>query len=420
VSGLETTGVIVGIVVGVVGLGVAAVAVWLAVKPRTTAAVSSRIADFKDVRQSVGKRRAELTALALELHAADVDEELPTVLSSPPMRPEVPLRLDRLRVVIRSPESIPTGLGLPARAVKSILPPKDSGARITRFSEAIELHARPALWSDLPTYRVIAVDLTGSNPELQVGMSTFFHGVDTSELLGHELAARSQGRKRSRLTTYPIRRHLGAPCDLGTRDVLTAVSALTLRIADNKATFFLHQRDGSKVALAGGLMHLAPSGVFQPSADDPATIARDKYPWLTLCREFAEEYLGVDEAQGLAGAQLSYDEDEPYASINGAYESGELRAHVLFMGLDPVSQCPELVTAVTMGAPCFDRVFGSMVRQNEEGEFRGARIASGRLVGYDFDAPTVAYLRSTGRLTPAAESALVYAWKHRRHILGGN
>lgn len=415
-SALETTGVIVGIVVGIAGLLAAVVAMWAALNPRPDK-VSTRIERFVDIRRSVAQRRPELNRLALRLHAANVHPDLPSVLTSPRMRPAQPLPLTRLRIVMRRAGQLPPVSVPRRRRVRRMLPPQRSGAPVATYSEAIELHAKPALWNDLATYRVVSVDLAGANPEIQVGISSFFLGVDISELLGHELAAGSRGRRRDRPATYPIRYRLGSPVDLAARNVLTAVSALTLRVSGDRSTFFLHERDRSKVALAGGMMHLAPSGVYQPSADDPTTIDRDKSPWLTLCREFAEEYLGVDEARGLAGAQLSYEWDEPYASINTAYESGEIRAHVLFMGLDPVSLCPELVTLVTIGASAFDRIFGSMVQRNDEGEFRGARIASGRLIGFDFDESTIAYLTASDRLTPTASSALMYAWAHRDVVI---
>jgi hypothetical protein len=37
----------------------------------------------------------------------------------------------------------------------------------------------------------------------------------------------------------------------------------------------LHQRDGGQVAGGGGMVHLLPAGIFQPSSVLPAAIAAD-------------------------------------------------------------------------------------------------------------------------------------------------
>src|SRR5262249_30666693 len=151
----------------------------------------------------------------------------------------------------------------------------------------------------------------------------------------------------------------------------------------------------------------------QPTAEDSSTLERDLSLWLTLCREYAEEYLGVEEAEGAAGGALSFTEDEAYASLYAAYELGAGPGSVLGLGLDPLTLCPELVTVAVVDAAVFDELFGAIPIENSEGSMRGAKMKGGQVVGYAFDERSVLNLLTAERLSPATTAALTRAWEFR-------
>lgn len=394
-----------------VGLVVALVALSAQVAERRRLISPER---FREERKYLSDERPRLTQQAFEAWPTEIRGSFGGMLSPTSWRLTEPLPLSAISVDLV--EDDPPVTSHPVlKAARSLLPRGASGRPYSRYSAAMADITPSSPFEDRPCYRLIEADLTSAQPSLRVGRTSYFRAIDEGEALAHEVASRAM-RQRQALNG-PLRREMDRPFEFAQRNQIFAVSALTLRVAsDSTASFYLHSRDPGGVAVAGSLIHLAPSGVFQPCSDDNLTIRRDCDPWLTLCREFAEEFLGAEEAEGDNGAALSYSEP-PYAAIDSAYRNQTLRVSVLGMGLDPLTLFAELVVVVCVDAETFDDIFRDMVRVNREGKFRGSALSRGRLEGYRFDDETVSALQRQHNLSPAARAALEVAWRCREQLL---
>ena len=405
-------------IIAVVACLAGILAAWYAFYPYRSQRHHVARARFVQQRKRLGTQRPELTRAALAYHSSEHDDGLPGMLAGPSWVPPHPIPLRDVQVRLSEHAIHDPPVAALRESAREMLPRKESLRRYTGYSEALGELARPSLFEDLPCYRLLSANLCGQTPTITVGLTTFFAGIDESEALAHEFSALSEAgaAPKARGRTLPVRSLVANPCRVGDRTTLMSVSALTLRVGEGKAQFYLHSRDSSAVAIAGNLLHLAPSGVFQPTADDHFTVQRDCSPWLTLCREYAEEYLGLEEARGPAGAALSYEEDEPYSSLMRAYEDARLQIFACGLGLDPLTLCGELVTIARVEESTFDEVFADLVVHNTEGTLRGRRVVKGRIEGFPFTEDSVREFLASDRLSPAARAALTVAWKCRTSL----
>jgi hypothetical protein len=126
-------------------------------------------------------------------------------------------------------------------------------------------------------------------------------------------------------------------------------------------------------------------------------------------REYAEEFLGAEDAQGKGGTWIDYKEDFPYRDLNIARADRRLHVYILGLGFDPLVWKPELLTVCVIEAQAFDRIFSSMVSENEEG-----LILKGRgSLGLPFEPATIERYCSAADISPNAKACLQLAWKHR-------
>jgi hypothetical protein len=419
VPDLTTIVAIISVVVAIL----AAVAALLSARYAYPAYRASKIETsrrhFTDTRKKLRDERHNLTTLALYREPRFVHSRLPGMLTKDSWVPAEPFLLDAVKLDLQRhyPSTSLTTEEILARA-KRQLPRGPSGKRLDTYTEAMSAFAKPSLFSNKLCYRILDArldkELTAS---ITVSLNHYFNSVDETEAVAHEFAEYISAKKGSVWEPFPVRAAFGDPLCLRSRNAIFSVSALTIRADEASSTFVLHAREGDSVAIAGNLVHIAPSGVFQPTADDEMTIIRDLSLWLTLCREYAEEYLGTEEAEGRAGIALSYDDDEPYCSINTAYSLGAIQIYVLGLGLDPLTLCPELVTVAVVDSEVFDELFREMVMQNSEGLLRGAQIRGGRIVGYPFNERTIQGLLASERLSPAGRAALSRAWELKDWLL---
>jgi hypothetical protein len=61
-------------------------------------------------------------------------------------------------------------------------------------------------------------------------------------------------------------------------------------------------------------------------------------------REYAEEFLDVEEAYGRGGRTIDYVNQSPFKELNDARRSGRLEVYVLGIGLDPLDWKPGIFT----------------------------------------------------------------------------
>ncbi len=324
-----------------------------------------------------------------------------TPLSAPPQWiPSEPIPLASVRLEF-DPDAPFTGLTGLEPAARASLPLRSDGSHYESYAEAIAELARPAVFENRPTYRLISVDLAGAQPTIRLGRGSYFDSINTGEASAHEYAASRLGHRES----AGIRTAIGDPWDATRRPINIAISTLTIRRdeATGEATFYLHWRDPAKVAHAAGLYQVVPSGVFQPSADASWNELRDFSLWRNLVRELAEELLGESEDYGSSTAPIEYD-DWPFAArLSEGLDDGSVRAYCVGLGVDPLTFATDLLTVLSIDSTTFDALFGHLVDDNDEGRL---------LAPQPFTAETINDFVHRKPMQAAGAAILQLAWTH--------
>lgn len=79
----------------------------------------------------------------------------------------------------------------------------------------------------------------------------------------------------------------GDPFNLARRPLLPSIDTLTIRRDRDTASFVLHHQPAANVALADGIYHIMPAGVFQPSSVMPWEQSNDFDLWRSMMRKYA-------------------------------------------------------------------------------------------------------------------------------------
>jgi hypothetical protein len=153
--------------------------------------------------------------------------------------------------------------------------------------------------------------------------------------------------------------------------------------------------------------------VFQPSAISPHVRAHDFDLWHGMLREYSEEFLGNLEHDGNASTPIDYDHQEPFRSLNQARRENRVRAYCFGIGLDPLTLCGEILTAVVIDDAVFDQVFAELVQSNNEGAI--VTGPSGRGIALTED--NVDRLVTSEPMAPSGAACLELAWRHRELLL---
>ncbi|MBN9735401.1 transcriptional regulator [Pseudonocardia sp. P1] len=371
---------------------------------------------WRQVRQALGLRRRALAVAAESLYP---DHRLPGctgtgVIADPSWIPAAPIPLEHivLDLLDDAPRMI-SGIEPDSAAVR---PLRDTSRRYRRYSHAIRDLARPSLFENRLTFRLLDVDWSLPDQQLSFGTMGFFDGLDVNEALAHETAQEFLARNasggleigRPSWRRLAFRKLVADPFDLRRRPMMGAIGTLTVRGGDSPSVV-LHARDGLHVAGGGSMIHLLPAGIFQPSSVLPESVATDFSVWRNMQREFAEEVLGHDEYDG-TGAPVDYDRS-PFADLDAAVTDGRLRAYCLGVTLDALTLAGDILTVVVLDPDLHDRLFADSVDRNTEGTIPARRIP--------FERNTIDRLSDAQRLSPGAAAALHLAWQHRDTLLGG-
>jgi hypothetical protein len=174
----------------------------------------------------------------------------------------------------------------------------------------------------------------------------------------------------------------------------------------------MHHRDGNRVAVAQDVYHVAPAGEFQPSDISREAIDRDFDLWVAIMREYAEEFLGVEDAKGRGGDHINYGRDEPYRSLQAARDQGRLALHFLGIGLDPVTWKPEILVAAVFEERLFDQLFAAVASHNEEGTL----VLGEDKQGLPFTRLAAERYGRGSRTLTAGQACLSLAWAARSHL----
>jgi hypothetical protein len=175
----------------------------------------------------------------------------------------------------------------------------------------------------------------------------------------------------------------------------------------------LLRRNPERVAIAGGLLSVMPTGVFQPACILSTEDCPDFDLWCNMMREYSEEFLGNPEHDG-NGDPIDYANQEPFRSLNQAYTAGRIRVFALGVAIDALNLVGDILTVAVFDADVFDRVFDGLVERNDEGSV--VSVDDDRQ-HFGFDEPTIRRLLVNEPMAPSGAGALQLAWQHRAAIL---
>jgi len=306
------------------------------------------------------------------------------------------------------------------RETRRLRPLAEPGREYTKYHRAMRDLARPRLFENRLCYRLLDVltDYTSQDPRLvltlTLGKMCYFDMIDVGEALAHEVAL-SAADENGNLTpdrveweNLPFRRLMRDPFELALYPLMTSVSTLTIRHSKAGRTFFLLRRNPAKVAIAGGMLSVFPTGVFQPASVIPAPNAPDFDLWRNIMREYSEEYLGNPEHDG-GGPPVDYANEEPFRSLDAARRAGKICVYCLGVGVDALNYVSDVLTVAVFEADTFDRIFGTMVDHNDEGEVDTQE--------FNFSESAVERLLTTESIAPSSAACLRLASLHQADIV---
>jgi hypothetical protein len=297
-------------------------------------------------RTFLGTHRATLPHVVSRLYPEDHRLDGTGILAPSTWLPAEPIDLDRVRLRWRDETPKPEVNG-GERETRRLRPPADPHREYTRYHRAVRDLAKPRLFENRLCYRLLGADATeadGISPaaSLTLGEMCYFDMIDVGEALSHEAAlaaAGADGGFDARDVSWerlPFRRLVRDPFDLSRYPLMISISTLTIRHSKAGTTFFLLRRDPAKVAIAGGMLSVFPTGVFQPASVLRAPESPDFDLWRNVMREYSEEYLGNPEHDG-GGQPIDYDNEEPFRSLDAARAAGKIRVFFLGVGVDALN-----------------------------------------------------------------------------------
>ncbi|WP_213457434.1 hypothetical protein [Rhizomonospora bruguierae] len=275
--------------------------------------------------------------------------------------------------------------------------------------------ARPRLFENRLCYRLLDVNSAGDGEtarldlDLSLGEMCYFDMIDVGEALAHEVAAtahREDCQVTAEAVTWenlPFRRLIRDPFELASYPLMISISTLTVRASKSGSTFFLLRRNPAKVAIAGGMVSVIPTGVFQPASVLPALESPDFDLWRNMMREYSEELLGNPEHDG-SGSPIDYAREEPFRSMEAARQAGRARIYCLGVGVDALNYVGDVLTVAVFDADLFDSLFGEMIEQNDEGEVESEE--------FDFAPEAIHRLLDRETFAPSGAACLHLAAQH--------
>jgi transcriptional regulator with XRE-family HTH domain len=374
---------------------------------------------WRQARQTLNHRRSQLTKTAVSLYDGVAQVAGTPLITSDGWMPAEPMDIGSLalRWTDELAFSAITGGEAESEHCRPLMP---HDQRYPKYCQAIRDLEPPSLFENRVSYRLLRITGEPGSHEQTYGYTTYFAMVDVCEALAHEIAAgwlRHDGNAgRIQLSELPFRALIEDPFDLSRRPVVPSTDTLTIRRDTRRgsSSFLLHRRNSDNVALAGGMTHILPAGVFQPSGVVPRTVCADFDLWHNILRELSEELLGNPEHNG-SGGPIDYDSEEPFGSLSAARRDGRISVWYLGTGLDPLTLVGEILTVVVIDAEVFDRVFADIVAWNSEGDVVFGADGS---VGVPWRRDAVYRLLATEPLAPAAQACIELAWNYQDLLLG--
>jgi hypothetical protein len=368
-------------------------------------------------RRLLNRNRARLTQIAVDLYPESVRIGRTGFLMPDSWRVEQPVDLDSVGVdLIHPPAPIVTGRHAETLPLRPLASP---GKHYDTYHRAMRDLDRPRLFENRICYRILDNQWSGDKGRLVLGYMRYFDMIDVGEALAHELAMAAIDehgnvkRDDSLWDRLPFRKLIRDPFDLPAYPLLLSISTLTIRRSRAGNTFLLLRRGSGQVAIAGGMLSVMPTGVFQPASILPTHDATDFSMWHNMMREYSEEFLGNPEHDG-DGDRIDYANQEPFRSLEAARDAGKVRVMCLGVGLDALNFVSDVLTVAVFDADVFDDIFDGLVETNDEGTVtRYGRDHE----QFTFDSATIDHLLTTESMAPSGAACLSLAWQHRVYIL---
>jgi hypothetical protein len=370
------------------------------------------------VRRNLRRHRSDLTHIVSGLYPGAVNLGTTGILMPPNWRLRDPVDLTAVQLDWQETAPPPEVTGQHEETLR-LRPLVSPGQRYTRYHRAVRDLDRPRLFENRLCYRLVGVNASSSDSRVTLATTLsnmcYFDMIDVGEALAHETALAgidSTGDLRPdriHWLALPFRRLISDPFALTIYPLMLSVSTLTVRRSPAGLTFWLLRRNPAKVAIAGGMLSVFPTGVFQPASVIPAPDSPDFDLWRNVMREYSEEYLGNPEHDG-DGLPIDYTSDEPFRSLDNARAAGRIRVLCLGIGIDALNHVGDIFTVAIFDSDVFDDIFGHMVQENDEGTVERQ--------AFTFDHATIRRLLDTEPLAPSGAACLHLAWEHRASILG--
>lgn len=388
-------------------------------EPDERVAASHR--EWLATREILNRHRTALTQAAFRLYPTKMRLGSTGLLTQDFWRLPAPVDLSTVHLTWDGHATPPTVNGQQAE-VLPVLSLHKPGRHYTRYHRAMHDLDRPRLFENRPCYRLLAAQLSppGSHPpvlRLTLGSMSYFDMIDVGEALAHETAlaaADPHGIIRKDHVAWsrlPFRRLVRDPFTLAGYPLMLSVSTLTIRKSTAGSTFYLLRRNPAKVAVAGGMLSVFPTGVFQPATITAAPASSDFDLWRNIMREYSEEYLGNPEHDG-DGPPIDYANTEPFRSLDAARTAGRIRVSCLGIGIDALNYVGDVLTVAVFDADVFDDIFHGMVQQNDEGDVAGEHGHA----AFNFDGTTIQQLLTTEPFAPSGAACVHLAWKHHKAL----
>lgn len=385
--------------------------------------VTGSAARWRAQRRWLNQHRSELARLAVELYPVGHRVPHTTLVAHPAWIPSSPQDLRSIELELdESPQAV--AVDGSEQETLPVRPLRAAGVHTDLYTAAVRRLDPPRLFESRPSYRLLSADV--GRRHMRFGMAAYFDKLDVSEALAHEMAIACMGQRngfpgrveliRGRL---PFRDKVGDVFDPRRRAIIPAVTTLTIRLRRHPAdpSFLLHWRDPAKVATAGGVYDVLPAGEFQPSSVALWDRRNDFDLWRNIVREYAEELLGKPEYDGTRTAPIDYENWPLFQDLDRARSSGRVAAFFIGLGLDALTLAATILTVVVIDDDVFDRIFGSAVRHNEEGEI--VAVGDKRAAeGVPFTAESVQRMLASEPMAAPGAGCLALAWRHRDHLLG--
>lgn len=400
------------IIISIISTAVGVLSIILGTRRRKT---DQSLELFKRVCARIRTNYSELNAEALKVRQRHRDAELPE-LTKAGWIPETPLNLDDVSITLRDFDK--EEHAIPPRTLRkmgAVLPRTKDGSRYRRYSEALADMSNEMNLFNGAIYRILDVASDSGHLALTFTAGNYFDHVDTSYLLTIESAIRRFNRNRGVLGG-PYRRYIDDPFNLDRRAVGLGINTLTIRRDVSESGFYMHRRDKNNVTEAPEVVHVVPAGEFTPSSIGLEALKSDFDLWRNIVREYAEEFLDVEDAYGRTGRSVDFMRESPFREMMLARQEGRLQVHFLGIGFDPLDWKPGLFTVCIFEARTFDRIFARLLNRKEKsvkGGKEGVILLGSNGRGIPFTRQNIDLYAGNRNTVNAGVSCLRLAWRHR-------